>query len=480
MSTLTAGWFGLNETAFRRWGRLVLYAALGFGLLLVVLLMRVAPSVLYFFPLLLMGGFVVWFTAQRPLLHLCLLLVGFVAIADTEPGFQAREVLYGLYLYGYLAYWVVTRVVFYRERLLDTAEAKMLMLFLVLVAAMVPVSLLFGAELRSVFSEGMALVMLALYFPVREAVVRYRHGALAILTVVVIVALLVALRNVLSLRSLLSEATQAWQVATGRVASNDNLMMVGSIFGLTLLVFVRRWWVFALALGVFLVVFGGLIVTQSRGYWAAFLLGSGAMFLLVRRQDRVRMVGLGVLGVVLLGGFSFIFFREYIELMLFGLIKRFSSVQTAATNDLSLVNRFRETQAVWEHIVQNPILGHGMGVGYHFFDLTRQTTDTDSFVHNAYAGLWYKFGLWGLGLMLFVWVRSIVRGVQAFRWWDGAFWPRIAGLAAAITLIAFLLSAMTSNPFFLKDTLFTFGVLMGLTGGAYERLRRTAALRPAL
>lgn len=472
MSTLTAGWFGLNETAFRRWGRLALAAGLAFSLLLTLLLAKLAPGQLYYLPLLVLGGMALWAVTQRPLLHLCLMLIGFVAIADTEPGFQAREVLYGLYLYGYLAYWFISRKVFYGERLLHTAEEKALLLFLLLVPCTVPVSLLFGADLRAIVGEGLALAMLALYFPVREACVRYRHGARAILGVIVIVAVLVALRNVLSLRSLLSEATQAWQVATGRVASNDNLMMVGSLFGLTLLVFVRRWWLFALSLGFFLIVFGGLIVTQSRGYWAAFLLGTGALFLLVRRPARVRMVVLGVLGVVLLGGFSFIFFREYIELMLLGLIKRFSSVQTAATSDLSLVNRFRETRAVWEHIVQNPILGHGMGVGYHFFDLTRQTTDTDAFVHNAYVGLWYKFGLWGLGLILFVWGRSIVRGVQAFRTAGGAFWPRLAGLAAGLTLIAFTLSAMTSNPFYLKDTLFTFGVLMGLTGGAYERLRR--------
>jgi O-antigen ligase len=313
--------------------------------------------------------------------------------------------------------------------------------------------------------------MMAIYFPVKEACARYDNGIKAVLFVIALVGIGVALRNAYFFSQILSDATMAWQVATGRVASNDHLMMVSSLFGLALVIGARRGGHFAVLLGYFLISFAGLIMTQSRGYWVAFLLGAGAMFLFVDASYRRRMVALGVLGVVALLGIGFVFFSSYIELMLGGIIKRFSTLQTAASSDLSLVNRFRETAAVWDKIVQNPVLGYGLGVPYTFYDIAHASTDQDTFVHNGYVGLWYKFGLWGLGMMLFFWARSIWRGLQAFRLPGASYWVRIAGLAASVSLVAFTLSAITSNPFYLKDSIFVFGLLASIAAGSYHRGR---------
>jgi O-antigen ligase len=112
-----------------------------------------------------------------------------------------------------------------------------------------------------------------------------------------------------------------------------------------------------------------------------------------------------------------------------------------------------------------------MGVPYTFYDIAHASTDQDAFVHNGYVGLWYKFGLWGLGMMLFFWARSIWRGIQAFRLSDASYWVRMAGLAAGISLVAFTLSALTSNPFYLKDSIFVFGLLASIAAGSYHRGR---------
>ncbi|HMB92356.1 MAG TPA: O-antigen ligase family protein, partial [Rhodothermales bacterium] len=357
----------------------------------------------------------------------------------------------------------------YRERLLYTTEDKVWLAFLLLIPCTMPLGILFGGDTSAMMSEMIAWTMAAIYFPVKEACARYERGIPAILLVLALVGLGVALRNAYFFSQILSDATMAWQVATGRVASNDHLMMVSSLFGLALVIGARRGWHFTLLLGYFLIAFAGLILTQSRGYWVSFLLGAGAMFLFVDATYRKRMLLLGVLGIIALLGIGFVFFSSYIELMLGGIIKRFSTLQTAASSDLSLVNRFRETAAVWPKIVQNPILGYGMGVPYTFYDIAHEATDIDAFVHNGYVGLWYKFGLWGLGMVLFFWARSIWRGFQAFRLQGVSYWLRMAGLAASISLVAFTLSTITSNPFYLKDSIFVFSVLASIAVGAYHR-----------
>lgn len=472
MSVFSLSLFSLTPTTFWRWGQVVLIGGFALGLLLIVFLTWLGLWVgLLVLPALLLGGVAMWYLFQHPLLNLCVVIFGFVAVADNEAGFQFQEVLYAAYLYAFLGHWYVTRVLVYRERLLYTVEDKVWLAFLLLIPCTIPLSILFGGDTSIIVSELIAWTMAGIYFPVKEACARYEKGILAILLVLALVGIGVALRNAYFFSRILSDATMAWQIATGRVATNDHLMMVSSLFGLALVIGARRGWHFTLLLGYFLIAFAGLLLTQSRGYWVAFMLGAGAMFLFVDAAYRKRMLLLGTVGVVALLGLGFVFFSSYIELMLAGIIKRFSTLQSATTADLSLVNRFRETGAVWDHIVQNPILGYGMGVTYTFYDIVHESTDQDAFVHNGYVGLWYKFGIWGLTMVLFFWGRSIWRGLQAFRLKGVSQWLRMAGLGASVSLVAFTLSALTSNPFYLKDSIFVFSLLASVAAGAYHRGR---------
>lgn len=470
MSTRVSALFALTPKAFWVWGWVLLTAGLAFGLLLVLLIAWTGSSSLaLFFTVALVALPGVVYLFKRPTLNLFIVLVGFVVVADNEAGFQFREILYGLYLYSLLAHWYVTRCFFYRERFLLTPEDKALFLFLLLLPFTIPLTILFNGSLVGAASEFFSLSLLALYFPLKETCARYRHGPQALLLVVVCIGVLVAMRNMMNYQQMLSNVTQAWQVATGRVVTNDNLLMVTSLFSLTLLIYARRWWSFGIMLGCFLLCFAGLLLTQSRGYWLAFLLGALAMFFLIEARYRKRMLLLGGLGLAALIGIGFAFFGAYMDLLLGGLMDRFTSVGSAASTDVSLINRFREAKTVMGHVVKNPVLGYGMGVSYTFYDIAHQATDYDALVHNGYVGLWYKFGLWGLGLMLFFWARTIWRGVQAFLMKQGSSWMRLCGLTGALSLIAFTLSTITSNPFFLKDSLFIFSVAAGLAGGAYQR-----------
>ena len=462
------------------WGRTALVSALGLGLLATL---AVASLGSWPASVLLPAAMVVLAAAfwlfRHPATNLFVVLVGFVIVADNEAGFQLREVLYALYLYSVLALWYFDRLLIRRKPLLRTRADQALGLFLLLLPFTMVLTVIFNGRLVGALSELFSLSLLALYFPLKETAARYRWAPRALVLTVVSVGMLVALRNCFEYWQMLGRVTQAWQVETGRVVTNDSLLMVSSLFGLTLMVYANRWKVLIASGACFLLCFAGLILTQSRGYWMAFSLGAMALFALADNRRRVRMLLVGGAGLAAMISVGYVLVGSYMGLLLGGLGERILSIGTAFTADLSLINRFREAASVMELVKENPVLGYGMGVSYYFYDIAHQLTDYDALVHNGYVGLWYKFGIWGAGLMLFFWGNTLWHGIQAARARACTPWTRICGLAAAVSLTGFALSTITSNPFFLKDSLFIFSVTAGLSGGAYLRFRREHAEAPA-
>lgn len=474
MKALRDTLFAPTPQALWNWGRLVVGAGFGLGLALVLYLVRAAPAALPYLPAVLVGGIIAWNLFQRPLLNLGVVLAGFVLVTAHTKGINVLEVFYGLYALGFLAHWFVTRLFFYRERIVDTPEAGALFVFLVCVSTVsIGLSLLYGAHPGLILSEWTALVMLGFFFPVREACVRYRHGAVVILVCLAWIGLFVAVRNGLEYRAGLNSAKYLFQILRGRVITNDNLLMAVSLFSLTFLVFAERWRHRLLLLVGFLLAFGSLLVTQSRALWVSFFFGAFMLLLFVRGRQRKRLVAFGLVGAGGLLGLGFLFIGDVLLVIIGGLIERAATLG-AGTSDFSVQTRVVEASGAFAHIVQNPVLGHGLGVPFRFFDIENQVTVERTFIHNGYVSLWYRFGLWGPALFLFFWFRVLGRGLAVFR--QSGAWSvlRLSGLAATVTLAAFLLSTNTSNPFFLKDTTLLFGVIAGLACGAYARARHTA------
>ena len=461
---------------YRRRGDLLLYALLA-GSLAIILYgaWTFAEGILYL-PVAILGLAAFAFLFAHPRLNLIVVLLGFVSLTDYNTGFQIIEVLYGLYFITYLGHWFISRLFITHEPFVRTPTDCAVLLLLIMITCYMPVAVVFNGNIYGIFAEWIAFVLLSFYFPIKEEIRNNPKGALIILAIVGFIGVYIAFRNLLHYRAMLSSATQMWQVARGRVVTNDNLLMITSLYGLILFTFSQKWRHQLVSLGAFILFFSGLILTQSRGYWLAFLLGAGFMFLLIDSSHKKRLILVTLGGSVSLVLIAFFFLQDIFLLVTSGLAERLLSLQTATTADISLVNRFRETATVWELIRVNPILGYGMGVGYDFFDITMGVTETDAFVHNGYISLWYKYGILSLGLVLFFWFRSIFNGVRAFRVKTAPPTVRLIGLFGATTLTAFLLSTLTSSPFFLNDTLFAFGLLLATAEGAHQRTSKGASV----
>lgn len=460
----------LTPKAWRR-GQRLLQAGFGFGLTLTLLALWFAPDLLPVLPALLIGGIAGAWLFRRPLVNLCVVLGTYPFIADFDPGLDLTEVLYGLYYLSYLGHWYGSRLFLYRERLMTNPGDRLLVFFGLWVTLSVGTALLFSADLADIRGEYLALTMLAFYFPVKDACIRYENMVVYLFLIFAWAGLFTAVRNAILLREILSSAEYAWQVTTkGRVIANEILMAVPALAALAWMMYARHWLHRLVIFGAFLVFLFGLIMTQSRGYWLAFAFGALVFFLLTDGRRRGHLLLLGVGSLVCFVGIGLVFFGDLVSLIFAALIDRIVSLQTASSQDISLVNRFLETKAVWNRIQVNPIVGYGPGVVYSFYDLTIMGTRTRAFIHNGYIGVWFKYGLVGLLPLLLFWVRSMWNGVQVFWTRTAPRMHRVGAVAATAGLAAMTVSALTANPFILSDTLLMFGILAGMATGLRERL----------
>lgn len=459
------------------WGRFLIVSAFAFSVLIVIQLGIAGPEYVAWLPLVLAAGIGAWILFHHPAANLFFLLSGFAVTADFDDGLQVTEALYALYYAAFIGHWFFTRLVLERKRIFASSTERRLALFLLLLPLTLPVTLLFDGSLGSFVRELHALSMLTLFWPVKECVREHRNGIWIVVGALALLGLAIFVRNFLSYADIINNASQAWQVARGRAVTNESLLMVPSFISLMLFIYTEKWKgraVWALCFGLY---FTGLILTQSRGYWASFLFGTGIIFLIVPMKYRVRMIVsaviAGVTGILI----GLLVFGDVLLLIVSGLLDRFLSIQSAATKDLSLVNRFLENAAVWDRIKMNPVLGYGMGTPFRFYDAVWQFSMNRSWIHNGYLSLWFRFGLWGPLLFLSVFFGAAWTAFRtALRLRSGRKSMTLTvSLACLGSLAAFSVSTNTSNAFFLSDTLLMLGVIFGLVHGMDESTRNEEA-----
>lgn len=458
----------LDPIRVDRLGRLIIVAVFSILLLLLLLSAYLWPERLVFFPIALLASFVLTWLFRHPEVNLYIVLASFVTVIGQEEGLQVSEIFYGIYYLAFLATWFIDRLVVRRIPICHSWGDRALFVFLILITLSLPLTFLFDGSFQGYISNWTALSLLGFYFPVRELCRRDATSTRNILLILAWFGVFVAIRNGIEYRADLGAARYVYQIVRERVILNDGLLMLTSVISFIFLVHVERKLVRLGLLLVFAICFAGLILTLSRGFWAAFVLGIGVAFLFIDWKQRQRMLFAGTFGGLLLLGASMFFFGDLVRLVFSGLLHRFSSLGAGVISDPSIVSRLIESKGALAYVRENPIIGHGMGVPFRYFDVLTRTTVSRVFIHNGYLSLWYRFGIWGVFLILVFWGNAIYSGLQAFRLREASPLQRIAGLSCASVLVANITSALTSNPFVMGDTILIFGMAAAVAVGTYE------------
>lgn len=408
--------------------------------------------------------------ARVPLGSLCGVVVLFGLTARNEDGLQVEEVVFAAAYLSFLLHWFITRLFVYREPVFRGFVDVAIGAFLVYMTASLGLTVLFGGTFRAAQSDWINFSMFAFYFPIREVCERYRFGPWVVVGFVLYLGLFSVIRNVALLSAAFGNVEYAWEVARGRVAMNEILMLVPALGCLAFASQEPRLRARLLLTAGFAVFTVGVILTQWRAYYVDLALGVFLLAITTGPRGFVRVVSLSALSGAVGLALAYLVFGDLVNLLVLGIADRILSIGTATSVDVSLLNRFLETRQVWDLIVQNPIAGYGLGTTFGFYDTIFNATWVKAYAHNGYLTLWYKFGVFGLLAVLAIWGRAIWVAFGA--WADrtgGDARGRTLGLAVAVTLVSLLPSHAVSATFSTADTTFTFALLVGTAVGLYRR-----------
>ncbi|MFK7844482.1 MAG: O-antigen ligase family protein [Rhodothermales bacterium] len=454
---------------FRQWGNFALLLCFTFGLFVLAMATWLYSSYLAVLPLAILLGITAGILLKDPLRALSLTLLGFFLILRKDPTLAILEMVFHAYLIGYLIYWFVSRSFFYKQTVLKDAADWLFFLYLVYTTCTLYLTIVFGGKIAIAISEWVPMTVFAIYFPIKEACYRHENGVRIILGSVCALALILVALNFYEYYTDLTSAVELWRIAEERVRSNELLMMT-MVIGLGVHVVYapsNKYRLFALAL---LIPFAaGVLITQSRSLWVATALGGGITFLVSEGKQRRRLLLLGTGGLLAILFIGFIFLNEYFLLVFTSFLDRFSSLQTATSKDISLINRFSEWSAAWEAIKLSPVLGHGYGVQFRFFDLTREVTMVKSHIHSVYIGVFYRHGLIGLGLIGTFYLMSIKKAFFLVKFQGTSFQDKLLAIGALSCLVSISLAATTESLLLVDPGTITIALVTGLVAGRWHR-----------
>ncbi|MGB3541598.1 O-antigen ligase family protein [Rubrivirga sp.] len=391
-----------------------------------------------------------------------------------EEGTSALEAVAGLALVAYIGHWYVVAVLSGRPLVRNLFDAAAVTYGTVGFVVAIGLGLFFGPNPYDFRADIIATIPFLLYLPVKELCAKDDRAGTAIGVVLCTFGLFAALQNAVLFRSAVSSAEALYKVADARFNIGETSITAGLMIALASAALSRRRWFALGSIAVAGILIAGLVITKSRGFWISALFGIVAMAVVAPGRGRRRIIGYGTLGAVAVVGLAIAVLGDQLTVVALGALDRLVSIGTA-TQDISLINRFAESDAVWDKIKANPILGYGWGVQFSYYSVVADGTRDWAFLHNGYLSLWYKTGLWGLILVMTVWIGAMARAAKAARLLTLRLRDRALALAAGATMAAFTPVAISSNPFLILDQVMIVTVVMALAHGMADR---AAVARP--
>ncbi|HAW81906.1 MAG TPA: hypothetical protein DCX27_20710, partial [Balneola sp.] len=337
--------------------------------------------------------------------------VASIFILDTREGIQLLELpFFGLsvILLLFVAFKTITGTL----KLENALDYFFLLLHFLVPYALV-IGKLNGAATYTAVGEIVYLLGIFTYFPLREYLQDESFKKFFGLILLFILGFVV-IRNFFYYRQIIAQALLPWQAESARVAANEIIVVIGCSLSLAVASVTKKRLLQILSTGLFLIFMVSLILTQSRGYWVAGFFSVIAIFVIVNRNGKNRILLTAAI-IVLLGiSIAQFLFDDLFSLIINGLEERFKSFGDGST-DNSLQDRWLETKTVFNHVVKNPIAGYGFGTEFTrkriFYDIFIRT----NFIHNGYIGAIFKFGILGLISFVSIWFLLIKKSIRLYK-----------------------------------------------------------------
>lgn len=333
---------------------------------------------------------------------------------------------------------------------LETTLDKLFLLFTLMLPFASVLGLLNGASAYAAFGEITYYAGVFVYFAFRY----YMDNALfqkSLIFLIFLILSYVLARNAYYYQEIIMQAYLPWQVEKARVASNEVLILFFSTLCTVAFVYLNDFKYKIAALLFLGIAVASLVLTQSRGYWLAYAIAFFLTFLLVKRRKKIQMALYFSAILILVIGIAKIYFSTYFDLIITALILRFESIATSTQADISVLERIDESTTVLSKIFMNPIAGYGLGTEYIKFIYFERIHISTSYIHNGYLAAWFKFGLFGLLLILGICISIFRSAYKIFRE-NNKIVHKILSLTIIATLAGMMFVNNTSPQFLAFDS----------------------------
>ena len=229
----------------------------------------------------------------------------------------------------------------------------------------------------------------------------------------------------------------------------------------------------------------GVLLTFLRSYWAATGMVVSFMLFLGGRQERRRLIGLGLVALLLLAGISvcnLVKPDSKLASLAAASVARGATLTTSQTIDEdSLEWRYIENEYAVRQIMSHPWIGLGPGARYRPVDprLDRGADftkiDPRRFIHNGHLAVMLGTGLLGYFCLAWLSAAFLIRG---FRYWRIISDPQMRGLVLGFTLafLGVLIAAVVNSTFMKWSWTPVIGIMMGINEVILRKVGQEASV----
>lgn len=423
-------------------------------------------SLVYLVPIFALGlAFYIWSSLRTHVWIPTVILLHFLLIQRSEE-ITFGELVFGIYFFSVLGFWFVRRKLFQEKSILEDTPDVVFVVFLILCTFSFVPAMLYTADPFKWFREYIVFIGFLLYFPIREYC--REHNYTILLLSFLVLAAYVAISNLNQYKLATAVAFYFWELVGYRQTASESLMMAIILVCTSLFLYTKSGSLKLLYLA--LVSFFGvsLILTFSRGYWIAIVLGFLLIFFLVEKSEKLRMFRYVAASTGVASFLVVFLFSDFPKFLFDAIYTRFLSVGNIVS-DPSVQNRLHESTAVIAHIASNPIVGRGLGTLFRYQNVLLERTYEGWYVHNAYLFLWFKVGLFGLITFMASYLLRLRQNLEAFRKQHNP--ARRAMLLGCFAILAVMIPlSITSPQFYARDSVLIIAICWGIASAEYSKL----------
>ncbi|MBC8144655.1 MAG: O-antigen ligase family protein [bacterium] len=339
-------------------------------------------------PAVFLGAFLSWIN-ERIWVYVSILghVVVFMTTSDSVGG--AEMAFSALTLSG-LCVWLFKETVIHRRFLVQSGfDALLMAIFISTTVVTMIASILHNGDPLWYMSEWTKMLDCLLYFPIRRFI-RTREDVIKLVTLFALIGIAMGLVGVATYRERLLKAVFAYQIESSRIFANEPVSMAFAILGTVIVAYARTR--FMKITGVFLTMSGllFLIITFSRGAIGSAAIG--IVFVVMFSGHGRRVLATIVFSLVVAAAGVYVAFPDIASTLATSVGRRVGSIGAAST-DISFNLRVIEAKTLLNNYIPfSPIIGHGYGVRYHWYEPLEKHSLNHTFIHNGYVKLLFKYG----------------------------------------------------------------------------------------